>query len=136
MQMVEARTYDNRLIMLVPQGHDPASLLGPTLRNIVYAIPVPGTAERATELPRLIQETIAEQASRLQATRSMLTDEDLDRLHRIRWTKNLLEIEECVSKLIACRLYQNTRKTAEVLGYKSAGTISTWAKNYGFKIKK
>ncbi len=134
LQMIAARTFDNRLLLLAYS--DPAAMLGSSLRNEVIAIDVPGIAKRAAELPRLIQETIAEESSRLQAPGAVLLADDVGRLHRVKWSKDLLEIEECVSRLIACRLHKTTRKAATALGLKSGGTISAWASRYGFTIKR
>jgi len=86
METIAARTFDNRLLLL--GSGDPGALLGSAFRNEVVAITVPAIAKRAPELSRVIQETIAEQSSRLQAPGAVLTADDLDRLHRIKWSKD------------------------------------------------
>jgi hypothetical protein len=134
LEMIQSRTYEVRLVLVVPPGGEPGEILGPTLWNETVGIHVPALAERAAEIPRVVEENVAAQHGRLEASEPVLRRDDLEVLSRQRWPGNIEEVEDCVAKMIACRLHGSTRKAADALGYRSPGTLSKWAKKYGVKL--
>lgn len=135
-QEIASNAYKLRLMLIVP----PASLerttiealVGAELRARVVDVRVPPLTERASDIPRIVENAIAFHGG---AATARFTTHDRECLERQRWPDGHAEIEETISRLVMLRKTDSLSDAASLAGVKKPA-FSMWAKKYGFIVGK
>jgi pSer/pThr/pTyr-binding forkhead associated (FHA) protein len=129
---LRSRAFGTRAIFL---GSSEARLgaLG-ALASDSVVIHVASLASRRHELSRIVTDAVAEHAGTQGASVAVMTSHDHELLLAHDWHRNHDEVQEVVERLTALRMHHTIRRAAEILGM-SRGSLSEWARRYGFRAE-
>jgi hypothetical protein len=124
-------THNVRLVILAAKGTRVSDGLGEAMLTASAIIAIPTLAERRGEIGAVAASIRHEVSLRLSRRDLDLSPADLAKIEGLPWPKNLQELEEYVTRLLALRAFATEAEAARWVGI-TKSALSQWKKKYGF----